>query len=92
AQQARALAGRLQLYPNPATGADVTVALAGLQPQPPIAGQLLDGVGRVVQQLTLRVQGGEARSLLPLQGLPAGVYTLRLLPAEGPVTKRLVRQ
>jgi hypothetical protein len=90
-QQAQALAAGFTLHPNPATGAEVTLRLKGLRAQGPIAGQLLDGLGRELRHFTLLPQAGAAAAI-PVADLAAGVYSLRLLPAEGPLVKRLVKQ
>lgn len=91
-QQAQALAARLQLYPNPTTGTAVTLALAGLRAQPAVPLALLDALGRTVRHWARPVQAGRLQQELDLTGLPPGVYTLRLQLAEGPLTKRFVKQ
>ncbi|MDO7874584.1 T9SS type A sorting domain-containing protein [Hymenobacter sp. ASUV-10] len=91
-QPARALAARTTLFPNPASGAQVTLRMAGLRPQGSVPAQLLDALGRELRHFTLSPRAGTAEATLDLHGLPAGVYLLRLLPAEGPVLKRLVKQ
>lgn len=88
-QAAQALAAALEVYPNPATGT-AQVRLAGLAPQSPVPAALLDALGRAVWQGALPVQAGALAHALDLSGLAAGVYTLRLLPREGPLTRRLV--
>jgi len=92
AQQAQALAAGATLWPNPASGGAVQLRVPGLRAQGPISGQLLDGLGRELRRFTLRPQGGMAETTLPLDNLPAGVYSLRLLPVEGVIVKRLVKQ
>ncbi|GAB2696693.1 hypothetical protein GCM10011495_28800 [Hymenobacter frigidus] len=67
----------LYCYPNPA------VPGAAVRLSRPVAGALLDGLGRVVRQLPV------ATDQLNVQGLPAGFYLLRA--ADG-ATSRLVVQ
>ena len=63
-------ANQLVVYPNPAHGV-VRVQVLGPTPTGPL--QLLDVCGRTVQvPLTLGADG-----VLPLHGLPAGIYVLR---------------
>ena len=91
-QQARALAARATLFPNPAAAGSsaITLALPGLRPQPPVPAELLDALGRVVRRFA--VAASPEAQPLPLGALPAGVYALRLHPTEGSFTKRLVVQ
>lgn len=70
----------------------VQLRVPGLRAQGPIGGQLLDGLGRELRRFTLQPQGGTAETTLRMDDLPAGVYTLRLLPVEGSIVKRLVKQ
>ena len=65
----------LYCYPNPATP-EAAVRLSR-----PVAGTLLDGLGRAVRQLPT------ATNLLDVRGLPAGLYLLR---ATDGATSRLV--
>ena len=90
-QASRALAAALQVFPNPA-GATAQVRLAGLGPQPPVPAALLDALGRTVWQGALPVQAGTLAHTLDVSALAAGLYTLRLLPREGPLTRRLAVQ
>ncbi len=87
-----ALAAQLGLFPNPAhRRATLTVPAALLRQAGLLS--LLDGLGRVAQQRFLTPAPGRAtdtRTELDLTGLPAGIYTLRLLSSEGPLTRRLV--
>lgn len=87
-----ALAEQVSLYPNPAHRSTTLVVPAALLRQ---AGLLtvIDGLGRVVQQRFVSPapgRAGDIRAELSLDGLPTGVYTLRLLSSEGPLTKQLV--
>lgn len=87
-----ALAEQVSLYPNPAHRSTTLVVPAALLRQ---AGLLtvIDGLGRVVQQRFVSPapgRTGDIRAELSLDGLPSGVYTLRLLSSEGPLTKQLV--
>ena len=87
-----ALAGQLGLFPNPATQRTTLTVPAALLRQNALL-SLIDGLGRTVQQRFVTPAPGrstETRTELDLHSLPAGVYTLRLLSSEGPLTKRLV--
>ncbi len=90
-QASRALAAALQVFPNPA-GATAQVRLAGLRPQPPVPAALLDALGRAVWRGSLPVQAGTLTYTLDVSALAAGLYTLRLLPREGPLARRLAVQ
>ena len=67
----------LYCYPNPA------VPGAAVRLSRPVAGALLDGLGRVVRQLPV------ATNQLNIQGLPVGLYLLRA--ADGATSRLVVR-
>ncbi|MBF9143708.1 choice-of-anchor I family protein [Hymenobacter properus] len=67
----------LYCFPNPAA-ADASVRFSR-----PVAGTLLDGLGRVVRQLPV------ATDKLDVRGLPAGLYLLRA--TDGATSRLLVR-
>ena len=67
----------LYCYPNPA------VPGAAVRLSRPVAGALLDGLGRVVRQLPV------ATDQLNVQGLPVGLYLLRA--ADGATSRLVVR-
>ena len=67
----------LYCYPNPA------VPGAAVRLSRPVAGTLLDGLGRVVRQLLV------ATDQLNVQGLPVGIYLLRA--ADGATSRLMVR-
>jgi uncharacterized delta-60 repeat protein len=52
----------------------------------PLALDLLDGLGRAVRRQTL---AGSAPAALSVEGLPAGIYLLRVTYAEGNVVRRI---
>ena len=86
------LAAQISLFPNPAHHAATLLVPAALLRQAGLL-TLCDGLGRAVQQRFVAAPTGgtgAARAELDLTGLPAGVYTLRLLSSEGPLLKRLV--
>ncbi len=91
ARQARALAGRLAVFPNPAAGA-VAVALDGLAPQAPAALALLGPLGQVLRRASAPVQNGRLAAALDLNGLPPGLYLLRVSTQEGTATRPLVKE
>lgn len=91
-KQALALMAVAEVFPNP-TPSKVTLKLAGLPKQEsPLRAQVLNSVGQVVKQFTLKSQQGVVEQELTLEYLKAGVYTLHVLTSEGTVVKRIVRQ
>lgn len=76
---------RGQAYPNPSRGP----LHIGLPPSyGPCTAQVLDALGRVVGQATLRAGGGE----ISLASLPPGLYVLRVAGPGGRFTQRIVRE
>ena len=91
-KKASVLAAATQVYPNPTSG-KVTLQLADLQQGPgALQAQVLNTVGQVVQQLTLKPQQGVVQQEVDLGSLEAGIYTLRVQTSEGTVVKQIVRQ
>ena len=66
-----------KVFPNP-TQHEVSVTIENYEK--PIAARLMNQVGQVVKEMTLKQQ----RSTLSLEGLPMGVYFLNV---QGHVTK-----
>ena len=89
-QAARALAGRVALFPNPAAET-ATLRLAAAPPGPATV-RVLDALGRLVLAYATQPQAGQLEQALDLRPLPPGVYTVQLSTAAGSCTKRLVRQ
>ncbi|UOQ54974.1 T9SS type A sorting domain-containing protein [Hymenobacter cellulosivorans] len=85
------LAVQPQLYPNPTTH-QATLELSGLRAQQPVQVELLNPLGQIVRKFALQPQAGVIREELNLSGLPAGVYSVRLLTADGTAIKRLVKE
>ncbi|MCB2376462.1 T9SS type A sorting domain-containing protein [Hymenobacter sp. BT635] len=86
-----AWAGELQLYPNPAAKAPVTVVASG------VAGTtaelvLVNSIGQHVWQQTAAVSARELRTSVPVADLAKGVYTLQVRSAAGVLTRKLVVQ
>jgi hypothetical protein len=82
-----ALAQQVAVYPNPArtqVAIDLPLALS----RQPVQATLLDALGRVVRQQVL--PAGVSTHTLPLSGLGAGVYALRLTTEQGLVVQKLV--
>ncbi|TGE21660.1 T9SS type A sorting domain-containing protein [Hymenobacter aquaticus] len=89
--KANTWAGEVQLFPNPATGGAVTVAVSG------VAGAtaeltLLNGVGQRVWQHTAAITARELRGSVPVAGLAKGIYTLQVRSSAGLLTRKLVVQ
>lgn len=66
----------VQVFPNPAT--DVVTAVFTLQVPSTVRAELLSPDGRIVRSRIAETAVGPVQILLPLAGLPAGIYTLRL--------------
>lgn len=88
-QSARLTGAELQLYPNPAHGAAVTVSAAGL-PAGAVELRLVNSLGQVLRTEPLTSTGRLLERPLPVAGLPAGVYTVQLRTASGTITRKLV--
>ncbi|MFP5042027.1 T9SS type A sorting domain-containing protein [Parasediminibacterium sp. JCM 36343] len=67
----------VSVYPNPASSF-VTIHSSHIA-----AVQVIDNMGRVVKQVQLK---DATNPMLPLSGLPAGVYHLRILTTDGKVS------
>ena len=81
---------QVALYPNPASGA---TALNFQQERPgPITVAILDGTGRLVRTLVHEklYPAGPQQLPVPLAGLGAGLYLVRLDSQEGSRTEKLV--
>ncbi|MBG8552501.1 T9SS type A sorting domain-containing protein [Hymenobacter guriensis] len=79
------------VYPNPATES-VTLAVSGLRQTAPMQTELLNSLGQVVRTLTLQPHQGSIRQQVDVQGLQAGLYTLRLHTTEGPLAYPLIKR
>ncbi|MGI4885616.1 MAG: T9SS type A sorting domain-containing protein [Janthinobacterium lividum] len=79
------------LFPNPALQAAATLAVDGLQAQRSVQVAVLNHLGQVVQQWEVLVQQHAVRQPLDLSALAPGVYTVRVVAAEGTVLQRLVK-
>lgn len=80
--------GRLSCYPNPSP--DGRFVLSATEPN--LAGAaftVCDALGRVVLAQPTAAPAATTRAI-DLHGQPAGIYTLRLAAASGPVAQRLV--
>ncbi|MCB2408792.1 DUF4394 domain-containing protein [Hymenobacter lucidus] len=82
------LAQQVSIYPNPAQQT-VFISLPTALRQQAVAATLVNSLGQVVLRHTLPARATDNQAL-PLSGVSKGVYTLRLLTAEGVVNKRLV--
>lgn len=79
------LSGSMEVFPNPSTG-PVTLRLEGIPG--PITLQVLDGLGRHVQELLL--PAGTPSVQIDLSGLVNGVYLMNATHAEGRIVRRVV--
>ena len=82
------LAREITLWPNPAT-AEVRLGLPASLARESVRVSVLNALGQTVAAHTFAA--GAAR-VLPLAGLAAGVYTLRLETSAGTVSKRLTHE
>ena len=70
---------RVSVYPNPAGGRAATLLLTGLAgPVSAVQAALFDPLGRLVGQRTFPATAGGVRGELPVAGLAAGTYLIRL--------------
>jgi len=83
--------GEVQLYPNPAAKAPVTVVASGLTGST-VQLVLVNGVGQRVWQQTAALTGRELRTQVPVAALASGMYTLQVQSAAGVLTRKLVVQ
>jgi hypothetical protein len=81
------LSAQVKLYPNPASKTVFLELPAELRRTVHTA-ELVDALGRVVRTQTL--SAGARTQQLSLQGLSAGLYTLRIATAQGTVSHKLV--
>jgi len=81
------LSAQVAVYPNPARGQVLVEVPAALRQQA-LALTLVNALGQTVKTATLPADS-QARAL-PLAGVAAGVYSLRLATPKGLVTKHLV--
>jgi lysyl endopeptidase len=79
--------GSMEVFPNPSTG-PVTLRLEGIHGA--VALQVLDGLGRHVQELLL--PAGTPSVQIDLSGLVNGVYLMNATHAEGRIVRRVVLQ
>gem|GEM_PF-3460887 len=82
----------ISLYPNPTTAGHAMLTVSNLREQAAVPLEVLNAIGQVVQRRQLPVCQGVIQTNLLLEQLPAGVYSLRLHTAEGPVVRRLVKE
>jgi hypothetical protein len=82
-----ALSQQVGLFPNPAHG-EATLTLPAALQREPLRAVVLNALGQQVR--TCSLPAGTLQRTLPLSGLVAGVYTLRLTTSVGIITKRLV--
>lgn len=68
---------QLWAYPNPSTGQFLMVSASGLKGRV-AAVKLVNIMGQVVRTETLPVAGATLTHLMPVQGLPPGIYLLQL--------------
>jgi hypothetical protein len=87
-QQAQSLAAGAMLSPNPAGGGRVTLRLPGLAAGAAATVQVLDALGRAVAPAATLT--GPQELALPVAGLAAGVYVVRVHTPQGSFAKRLV--
>jgi hypothetical protein len=92
AQQARAFAAGSSLFPTPAVGGQVTLALAGLPPRSVASVQVTDALGRAVGPVHAAAVAADGTGALRLDlaGQPAGVYAVRVRVAGTAFAKKLI--
>jgi hypothetical protein len=90
-RRATGLEAATSLYPNPSSSTTL-LSVPGVSNQSAVPAEVLNTVGQVVRTFVLQPQQGSIRQELNLEGLPGGVYTIRLHPTEGTIAKRIVKQ
>lgn len=90
-RRASGLEAAATLHPNPTADA-TTISLRGLRDQGTLQADVVNMLGQVVQNLSVRSQHGAISQQINLAAFPAGVYTVRLHTTEGMVAKRIVKQ
>ncbi len=91
-QQARALADKAALFPNPAAQA-ATLRVPGLARGAGATAQVRDALGRAVGPAVALVWDAQAgTAVLPVAGLAAGVYVVQVQAGNLSFAKRLVVQ
>jgi hypothetical protein len=90
-RRATGLEAAASLYPNPSSSTTL-LSVPGVSSQSAVPAEVLNTVGQVVRTFVLQPQQGSIRQELNLEGLPGGVYTIRLHPTEGTIAKRIVKQ
>ncbi|MDO7853989.1 pectinesterase family protein [Hymenobacter convexus] len=87
---ARALAGQLQLFPNP-TSTSFRVQLPAVSSKAAVSATLINTLGQTVRTQRLSAANGQPIDAeFDVRGLAAGVYTLRLNVDGTPVTRKVV--
>ncbi|AIZ63412.1 hypothetical protein PK28_06365 [Hymenobacter sp. DG25B] len=81
----------LQLAPNPASD-QIIFKLAGLPMHELLTVEVFNSLGQSIQSFRLSPQKANQGHILDVSNLKAGVYSLRLLTSEGPITQRFVRE
>lgn len=81
----------VEVYPNPAA-ATFSIRLTGPAASRPVTAVLLNSLGQTVARPTLQPDGRGVSATVPVHGLPAGLYTLRLPAATGTTTHRVMVQ
>lgn len=84
-----ALAAAVGLFPNPAHHA-VTLAVPAALLRQAVAITVLNAVGQAVHRTTLPAARADARLVLNLADLPAGLYLVQLATNQGLLVKRLL--
>lgn len=86
----KATVNGLVLFPNPAQ--DVVYFDYAAESEAEATLVLLDAAGRVVRRETILLEEGANRSKVDVQGLPTGLYTLRLITPTGALAARILVQ
>jgi hypothetical protein len=86
-----ALQAATHLYPNPTTST-TTLEMAGLTGTGSVQLEVLNTLGQVVLKRSAQPRAGILREELDLTNLASGMYSVRVLTAQGTVVKRLTRE
>ncbi|TRX58996.1 T9SS type A sorting domain-containing protein [Fulvivirga sp. M361] len=76
--------GRISIYPNPTENSFINIEFSGLEDKAAL--QIYTLQGRLVRDVILT----KAKTLIALDDIKPGIYTMRIIEKTGSVTKQIV--